>query len=64
MLPSILEPCLSHKGALTKNFCHTQRNLAVKGGGGLGGESVNKEKFMVKIFFQIRLNEVLKICKK
>ena len=36
--------------------------LAVKGGGGAGlSESVKKGKF---VFFQIMLNEVLKICEK
>ena len=30
----------------------------------VGSKSFNKEQFVTKIFFQIRLNEVLKICKK
>ena len=48
--------------ASTKNYCHAYRILSVKGVGRLS-ESVKKGKFMTKIFFQIMLNEVLKICK-
>ena len=35
-------------------------HLAVKGGGGSLGESVNRGKFARKIFFKILLNEVLR----
>ena len=58
------------KGAATKNFCHAYQILAIKGvGGGIGGgegggESVKTGKFITKIFFQIMLNEVVKICEK
>ena len=44
--------------ALTKNFCHTQWILAVKGRGGF-----KKLKLVMKIFFQM-LNKVIKSCKK
>ena len=57
------------KGALTKNLRHAYRILAIKGvgGGGGGGVGVNplkKENLGPKHFFQIMLNEVLKICGK
>ena len=54
---------------MTKDFCHAQRILAVKGVGGGGSEvglseSVNKEKFSQKYFLLIIFNEVLKIYEK
>ena len=49
-----------YKGASTKNSCHARQILAVKRG---LREFVKKGKFVTKkFFFQIMLNEVLKVC--
>ena len=48
---------------LLRNFSQPWQILAVKGVDSLS-ESVKKEKFVMKIFFQLMLNEVLNSCKK